>query len=56
MNENETKGLSWPVALLVTAMICLMAFLMARMLSAEKERVLYRTTLLPCTSDRKSVV
>ncbi len=52
MNENETKGLSWPVALLVTAMICLMAFLMARMLSAEKERVLSRTTLLPCTSSQ----
>ena len=31
MKENETKGLSWPVALLVTLLICGMALLMARL-------------------------
>ena len=52
MKESETKGLSWPVALLVTGMICLMAFLMARMLATGDTHILERATLLPCTASQ----
>ena len=52
MKESETKGLSWPVALLVTLLICGMALLMARLFAAPRSRVLERVTLLPCTSSQ----
>lgn len=52
MKESETKGLSWPVALLVTGMICLMAFLMARMFATSDTHILERATLLPCTASQ----
>ena len=50
MNDGETRGLSWPLALLVTILICVMAFLMARMFTSGKSNVLDGATLLPCTS------
>ncbi|MBQ6722586.1 MAG: MMPL family transporter [Clostridia bacterium] len=49
MKESETKGLSWPVALLVTLLICGMALLMARLFASSGSWVLERVTLLPCT-------
>ncbi|MBO4885663.1 MAG: hypothetical protein IKS52_02530 [Clostridia bacterium] len=52
MKESEAKGLSWPVALLVTGMICAMAFLMARMFATEDTHLLEHATLLPCTSSQ----
>ena len=52
MNENETKGLSWPLALLVTVLICGMAFLMARIFASGDSHVLDQATLLPCTSSQ----
>ena len=52
MKESETKGLSWPVALLVTLLICGMALLMARLFASSGSRALERVTLLPCTSSQ----
>jgi len=52
MSENETKGLSWPVALLVTALICGMALIMAHMFASDDSHVLERATRLPCTSSQ----
>ena len=52
MEKNETRGLSWTVALLVTLLICSMAFLTARMLVPDDSRILDGVTRLPCTSSQ----
>ncbi len=52
MKENETRGLSWPVALLVTGLICVTAFLTARLFAKGDSHVLEQGTLLPCKSSQ----
>ena len=52
MKESETRGLSWPVALLVTGLICLMAFLAARLFATGDSHILDHVTQLPCTSSQ----
>jgi len=52
MKENKNKGLSVGMALLVTVIICTLAFALARIYTREESNILNDVTLLPCTSSQ----
>jgi len=52
MEKIETKGLSWPAALLITACIILVSFLFARNLTSSRGGPVGDATLLPCSSSQ----
>ena len=52
MKNDESKGLSWPLSLLVTLLICVLAYTAASLLTREKSHILSDTTVLPCTSSQ----
>ena len=52
MKQNEAKRLSWPAALLVTLFICLIAFVIVRLITAPPSRELTGVTRLPCSSSQ----
>ncbi len=52
MKTDEPKGLSWPLSLLVTLLICVLAFTASGLLTREKSHILSDTTVLPCTSSQ----
>ena len=52
MSEKERRGLSWPAALLVTALVCVLAYLAANIFATPASRELTKVTRLPCTSSQ----
>lgn len=52
MKSSESKGLSWPLSLLVTLLICLLAFGASRLLTHEESHILSKATVLPCTASQ----
>lgn len=52
MEQAENKGLSWGAALLVTALLVIASFLIARMITSSSSGSKVSATLLPCSSSQ----
>lgn len=52
MKTNESKGLNWPLSLLVTLLVCLLAFGLSRFWTREESHILSDATVLPCTASQ----